>query len=506
MFRPVVVRKKARIVAFYGPLAPLQPEVLGAAIRRQLQALGQDTEKLLLLTELNSPAELVFARQALELRLPLVAVVPAKMEDLQKTSSPAAWTELEPILRQADRIEVLSDAERVMARGWKLVDAADLLLVFEQGDATDEKTAHLVRYVMRQGREVIALREKAGTPALDEVKIQEEAALPEVEFAALLESLGKAPPAAPVPQELDIYGKACSQEARKIAPVYRKYFRNVVLANAIAAMAGTVQVVFVPPHADWKKLPLPLNIPMGTLVETLIGIKLACVVIGAVIFLVLQIRKSQTRWINARLKAEMCRSARATWRLPRLTDALAMGGQPEARDTLQFIRYLRVTSKAGETVQPEQFKADYGFNRVQGQYRYYMEQADNATTLSHWLTPFYWVFTALSIFMALVVLIYPHTPGHHGEAPGPGHLSYFFIGFIPIMAPALASWILAWDAIETLGRRKARYREMQAILHRALADLVQADTWEEVTEVVERTEKLLLSEVLEWYSFIKYSK
>jgi hypothetical protein len=74
------------------------------------------------------------------------------------------------------------------------------------------------------------------------------------------------------------------------------------------------------------------------------------------------------------------------------------------------------------------------------------------------------------------------------------------------MAPAFASWILAWDAIETLGRRKARYREMQEDLHRALADLVQADTWEAVGDVVDRTEKMLLSEVLEWYCFIKYSK
>src|ERR1019366_2396837 len=130
-------------------------------------------------------------------------------------------------------------------------------------------------------------------------------------------------------------------------------------------------------------------------------IKFFCVAAGAVIFMVLQVRKSRTRWINARLKAEMCRSARTTWRLPRLTEALAMGGQPEARDTLQFIRYLRAVHGGGGTVTLSEFKADYGVNRLKDQYGYYKKQADKAVTLSGRLTPFYWVFTALSILAAV---------------------------------------------------------------------------------------------------------
>jgi hypothetical protein len=192
--------------------------------------------------------------------------------------------------------------------------------------------------------------------------------------------------------------------------------------------------------------------------------------------------------------------------LPRLTDALAMGGQAEARETLQFIRYVRAVNPPGETVSFDAFKADYGFNRVKDQYRYYLRQAEKAVGMSRWLTPLYWLFTALSILTGLVVLLYPHIISRHGETPQPGSWRYFLLGFIPIMAPALASWILAWDAIETLARRKSRYREMQELLRRELADLVQAKTWKALTSVVEQTEKLLLSEVLEWYSFIKYSK
>jgi len=496
--------EKVRIIAFHGRSAPLRPEALARAVRDRCQALARDRDKLLVMTELASPAELVFARQALALGIPLVVVLPVSAEELRKNSSPEAWNDLEPVLRQAVRIEVVPDARVALASGRKLVDEADVLLVFENAGAPVEETARLVEYAQRQGREVIAIREKADSTEPDEIKLESGHALPEVEFTALVDMLGKPPAAAPCPEELIRYFQTCSQEADRIAPVYRKYFLNVVLANAVAVIAGTAQVVFVPsPHAGIS-LQIPLGIPLGVLVQTLIGIKFFCVAAGAVIFLVLQVRKSQTRWINARLKAEMCRSARTTWRLPRLTEALAMGGQPEARDTLQFIRYLRAVHGAGGTVTLSEFKADYGVNRLKDQYGYYKKQADKAVALSGRLQPFYWVFTALSILAAVTSLVYPHL--FSGHPPAPGTWAYFLLRFIPIMAPAFASWILAWDAIETLGRRKARYREMQEDLHRALADLVQADTWEAVGDVVDRTEKMLLSEVLEWYCFIKYSK
>jgi hypothetical protein len=275
------------------------------------------------------------------------------------------------------------------------------------------------------------------------------------------------------------------------------------LANAVAAMAGTVQLVFEP---DRVGVIYTGQISWDVLKTILIVIKFGCVGVGAAIFVILQVRKSQTRWVNARLQAEMCRSARATWRFPYWTDALATAGQPAARETLQFLRYVRARQPALEPVPLEQLKADYGINRLQDQFHYYKGKADSASALSGWLKPLYSMFTALSILAAIVSLLYPHLVDRRHESPLPGTVSYFILGFVPIMAPAFASWLLAWEAIETLGRQKSRYREMQVSLHRALADLVQAESPEAVDEIVERTERMLLSEVQEWYSFIKYSK
>ncbi|MCE0498999.1 MAG: hypothetical protein LV481_13745 [Methylacidiphilales bacterium] len=501
--------EKVRIIAFYGRTTPLRPEALAQAVCDRFQAAARGADKLMAITELASPADRVFAQQALDLGIPLVVVLPVSAEELQKNSSAEAWNDLETFLRRATAVEVVPDDRVALTIGRKLVDEADVLLVFENADTPVEETALIVEYAQRQRREIVSIREQADPANPDEIKFESGQAQPEAGFDVLVKMLGDPPAAVQLqcPDELINYFTVCKQDADRLAPRYRKYFLNVVLANAVAAIAGTVQVVFLPPpQFGGFNLHIPLGIPLEVLVRTLIGIKFFCVVAGAVIFLVLQIRKSQSRWINSRLKAEMCRSARTTWRLPRLTESLAMGGQPEARDTLQFIRYLRAVHGSAGTVTLREFKAGYGVNRLKDQYDYYKEQADKAVALSGRLTPFYWAFTALSILAGAGSLLYSHFISPNHEPPPPGTWAYFLLGFIPIMAPAFASWILAWDAIETLGRRKARYREMQEHLHRALADLVHAETWETVGDVVDRAEKVLLNEVLEWYSFIKYSK
>ncbi len=79
----------------------------------------------------------------------------------------------------------------------------------------------------------------------------------------------------------------------------------------------------------------------------------------------------------------------------------------------------------------------------------------------------------------------------------------FFFVFVPIVAPILASWVLAWQAIESVSRKKIRFAEMKRLMQQALIDLIHCHSWEAVHHVVKRTEKVLLNEVLEWYSFVK---
>jgi hypothetical protein len=496
-------RETVRIVGFYGTTVPARPELLIGSIREWFARRRRETERVMAMTQLVSPAERLFAREMLALQIPLVVMLSAPETELQKSTPPETWREIDFLLRGGARSEVLRGDSIAKSAWHQLVEEVDVLLVSYDGKVS-LKEDRLIQHAKRTGREVILIDERSEAPPTEAAALDPAGSWSELDFKALLHTL-KRPAGEPgIPAELDSYSKGCSVEADRVAPAYRKYYLNIVLANAVAAVAGTVNVVFAPPvPPPGFYVHLPGGIHLGFLEHVLVGIKFACVTLGLVIFFTLQVRKSQSRWINARLKAEMCRSAEATW--PFLTEALAMNGQAEAHETLRFLRYVH-TVAAPAPVDSAQFKAQYAYRRMWDQFHYYRKQGDRAAMLSRWLKPLYWIFSALSILCAIASLLYPHIGRHHGQPPQPGSLSYYLLGFIPIMAPSFASWILSWDAIETLGRRKARYREMEHNLYRQLGELIQADSRDAVDEVVERTEKMLLNEVLEWYSFIRYSK
>jgi hypothetical protein len=118
------------------------------------------------------------------------------------------------------------------------------------------------------------------------------------------------------------------------------------------------------------------------------------------------------------------------------------------------------------------------------------------------MTPLYWVLSGSALVISAFTLVLQWTLGPAFTfVPAIN----FFIVIIPIAAPALASWIVALQAIEAVSRKKARFLEMERLMHQALIDLVHCRSWESVHVVVQRAERQLLGEVLEWQSFVKYS-
>jgi hypothetical protein len=231
-------------------------------------------------------------------------------------------------------------------------------------------------------------------------------------------------------------------------------------------------------------------------------IKFDCVLLGLIIFAVLRYRQSENRWLTLRLKAEVCRSTMATWNSPMPVEPLVYRDVPELRDLIQTLRYFRATSRV-ETFPLEAFKADYGVRRLLNQYRYFSRQVDQAIQLSSRLTPFYWLVSGSALVTCGAAVAFPLVYGLHAT---PGTWTNFTFILVPIVAPALASWILAWQAIESVGRKRMRFAEMKQHLHQALIDLVHCRSWEAAHQVVVNAEKLLLNEVLEWYSFVRHSK
>jgi hypothetical protein len=72
--------------------------------------------------------------------------------------------------------------------------------------------------------------------------------------------------------------------------------------------------------------------------------------------------------------------------------------------------------------------------------------------------------------------------------------------FLPIALPAVAAAAISIISINDLQRRVARYREMQALLRSGRAQVASCRTWNSIEQIVLKTERALLQEVIEWHS------
>jgi hypothetical protein len=482
-----------RIVGFSGRQNLRDASGVAQELRRQLEKMQAPGHRLMALSPLSGPTDLIFAKEAVSLGLPLIVLLPRPPEEARKSLSAEAAIDFDLILQKAVKLEVLLLAAQVEAAtrvGQKLVDETDILLALsdDSASASAGDTAEVIAYATRRGRPVILLRETAEGINVREIKTEKDLDQPELTVDQLELMLGSAPAKPILPDGLLKYFHACDTAATKAAPRVRRYVLDIVLANAIASVAGSVGSSF--PHSPF----------IGT---TLTVIKFSCIFLGLGIFAVLRHRQSRSQWLKLRLKAEVCRSAIATWHSPIVVEPLTSDEVPELHQLIQALRYFRATHhRQMPNLSLEDFKAEYGVHRLVDQYRYFQRQAQSAKNMSTRLSPVYWVLSGSALVISGISLFIPASFGHH--APFERFLNFFII-MIPVIAPAFASWIIAWQAIESVSRKQARFVEMERLMHQALVDLIHCHSWEAVQHVVKRAERQLLGEVLEWYSFVKYS-
>jgi hypothetical protein len=483
-----------KVVAFHGESAGniLRSDDLDRVLREHLQRFLSGNQRLLACCSITGPADVLFARTALDLGIPLALILPQPRETLRERLPDSIRPDLDKIFSRAAKIEIATASRETQTAslGQKLIDQADILIaVWPGGDGeSNDRMARLVDYAGYRGRPVVTLRLRDEAFESREINPGVENEQPRIEAEALLAGLGPPPPAPAIPEELTAYFQACDEEATRTAPQVRRHFLNIVLANATASVAGSID-------SSFPQTPLTgaaLNI-----------IRFGCVLLGLGIFIVLRHRQSQNHWLGLRLRAELCRSAMATWLSPRDIKPLEPDQAPELRDLIQAIHYFHTIHPPPAGLTLDQIKSDYGNRRLLDQLNYFRKQADSAVHLGTWLTPFYWVFTCLALGTSAGSFVYQTVFGH-GLAAG-SWVSFLF-NFIPAIAPALASWILSFQAIQSIGRRRARFREMERLMRQALIDLVHCQTEDEVHHLIKRSEKLLLNEVLEWYSFVKYGR
>jgi hypothetical protein len=231
-------------------------------------------------------------------------------------------------------------------------------------------------------------------------------------------------------------------------------------------------------------------------------LKLTCLAGALGVALVLRHHHhSHHSWVRCRLAAECCRSALATWGLPRAATLFSDLELPGVRGLTRALETLHSRSFAASPVPMDEFKRVYLERRVEDQLAYYRRQQARALPLFRRLKAGFWIATLLALGSTLAYALC-HT---FGVETAPWVASTFFY-FFPIALPVLAASLISLISINDLQRRVARYREMQLVLEDSRRRIAFCQTWNSLERVVMKTERALLQEVLEWHSITSFAE
>jgi hypothetical protein len=210
---------------------------------------------------------------------------------------------------------------------------------------------------------------------------------------------------------------------------------------------------------------------------------------------------SERSWVKCRLAAEFCRSALATWGLPRAARLLHERDIPAVRELSRSLRILHARTAPELSMPIGEFQRIYGEQRIGGQLAYYRRQEQRALPLLKKLRWTFWTSTIAAMACvtayAIAISVLLHVPAW---------LQRPAFDFLPIVLPVVAAGMISVISINDLHRRVARYRDMQAMLEASAAQIGYCNTWSSLERVVLRTENALLQEIIEWHSMVSFSE
>jgi hypothetical protein len=201
------------------------------------------------------------------------------------------------------------------------------------------------------------------------------------------------------------------------------------------------------------------------------------------------------------LAAEFCRSAIATWGLPRAAPLFQDLNLPVVRGLTRSLHILHSRSAVSDPMSMADFKQNYMAQRIDDQIAYYQRQEGRALPQFTRLNAGFWITTVLAI-----VCTFAYAVARTWDfEPARGVVSSVFY-FLPITLPVVAAAFISLISINDLQRRVARYREMKFMLLDSRNQVKFCETWNSLERVVLKTERALLQEVLEWHSITSFSE
>jgi hypothetical protein len=488
-----------RIVGFTGHRRVEKPEAVAEAFRKAIASLRKEGQELLAISSLAVGADTIFAREALAAGLKWIALLPMPREAFRDDFTPEDWKEAEGLLTQAAEVRTSPSGDRPQCYldcGKLTVDDSDILVALWNGQPAHGPggTAEIVAYARSIGREITLLREADGE--VNKIDSQEIAAATR-DPDSLVQLMGPAPDLPAAPSALKAHFLAADDLANRTAPNYRHSTLRMsgynLAASVVAAFAFALGA-----RAIWYPA-MSLTVFKTLLLLT------AFVAVRR-----LKWSRARDTWLQQRLIAEYCRSIMATWNCRDFVEPISEYAFPEIRELARSALFLRLGRGPQAEVDPTSFRAFYAHERVLDQHNYFRKQADKAQAELGPLRQRYRAYTVgalgISILLFFVHLFLPgYSANTYASMPIYFRLNIIVLDMMPVLLPAMAAFAMTRISVNELDRRIGRYRDLQHKMHIMLVNLSFCNSWESLTRTVERTEKILFHEVLEWYSIGKHS-
>ncbi len=307
---------------------------------------------------------------------------------------------------------------------------------------------------------------------------------------------------------------AAREEQGDSQTLMEKVIRSHLLATGAAALSVTVLAAsyrgLLPMEWRWLAISAAILFAFAVIAKPWLALRAWCAEKD------LHELRSREHWVEARVAAELCRSAMLSWRFPQAPLALFT-----EEDFPHFKRLIRTLRLARELDRPQATPITearafqlYAQFRIGGQIKYFGDNLDAASkenalwqrrfTFATWTVIL--LGTAFGIAEALDALRTaveaPSASDNHGWSHWL-HLLAPVLSFILVVAPFYASYALAVLAIRDSRRRSERYKSMREFLLRQQKRVDQIKSPASRIAVVENTERMLLEELHEWYSVMR---
>jgi len=476
------------VVGFTGHRRLPDEELVRARIAEALASLRSDGHvEWLAVSSAAIGGDVLFANEVLSLGMEWEALLPLPAIDFRKDFSEEEGQLVQNLLTQSSALRVVAQEgnreEAYLDCGIETVNACDVLIAIWDGEPARGRggTADIVTFARELSRPLIVIDPVKGEVRRENFEHFKDRD-PELGFLNALPEAGAGTEANNGRSLVDRFMAKTDRAASAGAPKFRLLTAAAVLLHVAATVVATAGLAF-----HWH----PIGLPWAKLLF----------VLGA-FFSAMAIRhlRAQDTWVRCRLAAELARAIKATWGMSRRTALFEDIDLPETRHLVRSLHILHLRDTRGERPNLDTFRQHYRINRIEDQLIYYRRRLAKAEPQLSRLRMGFSLSTLLAIAATAMYAI-QHT-FHLAEISPVFEAVTFY--FLPIVLPVVAAAFISFISINDLHRRVARYREMCHLLESAQKQIMVTHSWRSLEQLVRRTERVLLQEVLEWHTLMSH--